>query len=197
MTRRAFTGLLPVLLRAQSSIIVPVKLIVDPGCTPRYREHFLMEIWTEAVRDFRRCGIQLDYSEVTSDVRRAPSGRPVFTELQPAVINVVLTDRVPLEWDEGRALQGVTTLYEGKPVCLIALKYAHVHQIPFLSVNTAVHELLHVLMHDVFERRARGLSGSSREFRIDYYATRLWLLHDGAAIHEAARLYIQRIRNRS
>jgi hypothetical protein len=38
------------------------------------------------------------------------------------------------------------------------------------------------------------LPGELREFRIDWYATRLWLLHDGAGVRESARTYLERLR---
>jgi hypothetical protein len=170
-----------------------VRQVTDPQCADWLLDRFVNEIWPEALRDFSRCGVTLNASAQTGDIRRSPSGRPVFTQLGRGVINVVLTERVPLEWDEGRALAGVTTVYEGRHVCLIALRYAHCHQIPFLSVNTCVHEILHALLHDVFERRPPGLSGNAREFRIDYYATRLWLFREGTAVREAARVYADRL----
>jgi hypothetical protein len=77
---------------------------------------------------------------------------------------------------------------------MVALNYAHCHQIPLLSVNTCVHELLHVLLNDIVESRPHGLPGEMREFRIDWLATRLWLFHDGGTIREAARTYAGRLR---
>ena len=78
---------------------------------------------------------------------------------------------------------------------MVALDYAHGHQIPFLAVNTCVHELLHVLLQDIFEVHPKGLPGYEREFRIDWYATRLWLFHDGAAIRKSAQTYLDRLRS--
>jgi hypothetical protein len=80
---------------------------------------------------------------------------------------------------------------------MVALYRAHCHQIPFLSVNTCVHELLHVLLQDVFEGRPKGLLGEAREFRIDWHATRLWLFHDGGTIRKAAQAYVDRLRYES
>jgi hypothetical protein len=97
-------------------------------------------------------------------------------------------------WDRARALSGVTTRYEGYHVCVVALNYAHGHQIPFLSVNTCLHELLHALLGDIFEDRPAGLPGAAREFRVDWYATRLWLFHDGAHIKNSAQSYVERLR---
>ena len=200
MTRRVFLSGLSAAAVAHGSVIVPVRQIVDPRCTTLYLDRFLKEVRPQALADFARCGVQLHFTAQAGDVRRSPSGRPIFTQLEHGVINLVLTDRVPLEWDEGRALTGVTTMYEGRHVCLVALRYAHGHQVPFLSVNTCVHEILHALLHDIFERRPGGLHGEAREFRIDYYATRLWLFRDGTAIREAARAYVdrlQRLRDRA
>jgi hypothetical protein len=109
------------------------------------------------------------------------------------VVNFVITDRIPVGWDKGRALSGVTTRYRGHHLCMVALNHAHCHQLPFLSVNTCVHELLHALLHDVFEGRPQGLRGEAREFRIDWYATRLWLFHDGATIRKATEAYVDRL----
>src|SRR6185436_19635253 len=98
---------------------------------------------------------------------------------EQGVINFVITDRLPTQWDNGRALSGVTTLYRGYHVCMIALNHAHCHELPFVSVNTCLHELLHVLLLDVFDPRPSGLPGHARELRIDFYATLLWLFHNG------------------
>ena len=76
---------------------------------------------------------------------------------------------------------------------MVALRYAHGNQIPFLSVNTCVHELLHALLQDVFVSRPRWFQTGGREFRTDWYATRLWLFHDGAAVRESAQTYLGRL----
>src|SRR5437016_3257590 len=110
------------------------------------------------------------------------------------IINLVLTGHIPLYWDNGRALAGVTTIYEGYHVCLIALPYAHGNRMPFLSVNTCVHELLHALLQDVFVSRPKWFQIGRRELRIDWYATRLWLFHDGGAIRRSAQAYLDRLR---
>ncbi len=98
-----------------------------------------------------------------------------------------------MQWDQGRALCGVTLRYRGYHLCVIALDRAHGFQLPLLSVNTCTHELLHVLLLDIFEDRPEGLAGQAREFRIDWYATRLWLFHDGAAIRGMTRNYLSRL----
>ena len=155
-------------------------------CTPLQLGRFSSSIWPEAVRDFERCDIQLQVSEVTGEVRRSPGDRPIFVGLERGAINLVVTDLIPMNWDQGRGLTGVSTRYEGYHLCMVALDYAHGHQIPFVAVNTCVHELLQVLLQDIFEIHPKGLTGYEREFRIDWYATRLWLFHDGAAIRKAA-----------
>jgi hypothetical protein len=128
-------------------------------------------------------------------VRRSPGDRPTFIGLRRGVINLVLTDHLPLYWDNDRALAGVTALWDGHAVCLIALRYAHGNQMPFLSVNTCVHELLHALLQDIFVNRPRWYQSGGREFRIDWYASWLWLFHDGAAIRESARVSLDRLRS--
>src|SRR5262245_59558970 len=170
MTRRRFlsvTAVAPIALsNSQRPLTVPVQQIIDgrAKCTPEQLQRFSSVIWPEADRDFGCAGIQLQSSHSVAEIRRSPSGMPLFSGLAHGVINLVLTDHIPMEWDRGRALSGITTRYYGYHLCAIALKYAHGHQIPFLSVNTCVHEFLHVLLQDIFESRPNGLLRDGREF---------------------------------
>jgi hypothetical protein len=176
-------------------LLLPVRRMLD-GRAKQGSEHlqrFNSRIWPETVRDFARCGIQLPDELGRCEVRLSPGGSPVFTDLERKALNLVLTDRLPIRWDRGKARHGVTTRYQGFHLCVIALEHAHAHQIPLLSVNTCVHELLHAFMHDIFESRPGGLHGEAREFRIDFYATRLWLFGEGSAIQRAARAYAERL----
>ncbi|MCL4850445.1 MAG: hypothetical protein KJZ78_03575 [Bryobacteraceae bacterium] len=196
MTRREFVSAAAAVSSSPALLVVPVHQVIDARAkhTPEQLHHFSSGIWTEAVRDFRRCGIQFQGTQGPGEIRRSPGGRPVFNGLRDGAINLILTGHLPMAWDKGRALPGLSTRHEGRPICIIALRYAHGHQIPFVSVNTCVHELLHVLLGDIFESRPKGLPGFGRELRIDWYATRLWLFHDGAAIREAARAYLDRLK---
>jgi len=76
---------------------------------------------------------------------------------------------------------------------MLGLWSSHTHQVPFLSVNTCVHEMLHAFLGDIFENRPRGFKGQMREARIDWYATRLWLFHDPGPIAAATRQYLARL----
>jgi hypothetical protein len=176
-------------------ILIPVRHVVDSRAKmrPGQNDTFWSRIWPEAVRDFGRCGIQFQTSRTSGEVRRSPSNQPLFVGLERSIVNIVLTDHLPMAWDRGRGLSGVTTRYQGYHLCVVALNLAHGHEIPFLSLNTCVHELLHVLLHDIFESRPKAFSGAAREFRIDFYATRLWLFHDGAEIRKAAQSYVDRL----
>ena len=199
MTRREFvsTAAAVVLSRSPAPLIVPLHRVMDARakCTLEQVSHFSSSIWPEAVQDFQRCGIQFQVSQVTGEVRRSPGGRPVFIGLEQRAINLVITDQILQNWDQGKGVTGVSTHYDGYDISMIALDYAHGHQIPFLAVNTCVHELLHVLLMDIFEIHPKGLPGYEREFRIDWYASRLWLFHDGAAIRTSAEAYIERLRS--
>jgi len=203
MTRRAFlwTSAMAagVASSAASPVIVPVHRIVDARakCTVEELRRFWWRIWPEAVRNFSAAGIQLKASDGAGEIRRSAADRPIFSGLQRGVLNLVLTDYLPLYWDGGRALAGVTTIYEGCHLCLIALRYAHGNQVPFISVNTCVHEMLHALMQDIFVNRPRWYQSAGREFRIDSCATSLWLFHDGAAIRPSARNYVRRLSGNS
>lgn len=201
MTRREFFSIVPVAglgsAFSQAPLIVPVNHVLDSRAkwSPWQIRDFWYHMWPEAVRDFASCGIQLQSSVNAGEIWRPPGRQPVVSGLVPGALNVVVTDQVPVEWDNGMALGGVTTRYRGYHLCMVALNNAHGHQIPLLSVNTCVHELLHALLLDIFESRPKGVPGQAREFRIDWYATRMWLFHDGATIRRTAEAYVERLRS--
>ncbi len=202
MTRRHFiwTAAAPLAAgpsRTQARLLVPIHRVTDSRaqCTREQFHDFWSGIWPEAVRDFGRGGIELQTSDAPGEVRRSPGDKPIFIGLRRGVVNLVLTDHIPMKWDPGRASAGVTTIHEGYHLCLLALRYAHGNQVPFLSVNTCVHELLHALLQDVYVSHPTWYQTGGREFRIDWYATRLWLFHDGAAIRKSAEAYLNRLRS--
>jgi hypothetical protein len=198
MTRREFLSVLPVAFGRvdPSTVTAPVHVVLDgdANCTPAQLQHFWSSLWAEAISDLARCGIRLETTVKTGSVWRPASREPVVSGLDHGVLNFVVTDRIPLEWDNGRMLSGVTTLYRGFHLCMVGLLRAHGNQIPLLSVNTCLHELLHALMGDIFEHRPTGLRGQARELRIDSCATRLWMLGSGRDIHDAAGRYVERLR---
>lgn len=181
---------------APARLAVPVHRIMDARAkNPADVDHrFWPNLWSEAVRDYRQGGIDLQISDGPGEVRRSPADRPIFIGLRRGAINLVVTDYIPMLWDNGRALAGVTTIHEGYHVCLIALRYAHRNQVAFLSVNTCVHELLHALLQDIFLKPPKWYQSSGREFRVDWYATRLWLFHDGGEVRKSAEVYLRRLR---
>jgi len=197
MTRRQLLSLapLPLLARDAGEVIVPVHQIWDARIKwkPSQIETFQSGFWAEAARDLLRSGIRLQTTSTHADMWRPPDREPEVQGLKPAVLNVVITHHIPMHWDNGRALSGVTTRYHGYHLCMIALNHAHGHRVPFISVNTCLHELLHALLHDVFEDRPHGLAGEMRELRIDFIATRMWLFRDGSAVRDAARGYLARM----
>lgn len=165
-------------------------------CTPVQLRHFWSSIWPEAFKTFHYGGIELQTSDGPGEVRRSAGDNPIFIGLRRGVINLVLTDRLPINWDHGRASAGVTTLWEGYPVSMIAIPYAHGNQIPFLSVNTCVHELLHTLFQDIFVSHPKWYQSDGREFRSDWYATRMWLFHDGTAVRKSSQACLDLLRSR-
>lgn len=178
-------------------LVVPIHRVIDSRvqCPPEQLHYFWSGVWPEAVGNLGSGGIVLQTLDTPGEVRRSPSDQPIFIGLRRGVINLVLTDHIPMKWDNGRASAGVTTIYDGYHVCMVALRYAHGNQMPFLSVNTCVHEILHALMQDVFVRHPTWYQSGGRESRIDWYATRLWLFHDGAAIRESAQAYLGRLQS--
>jgi len=201
MTRRAAIGA-SVLLSAgptpgaAAHLEIPLLRITDKHARSgaATRSQFLGGVWREAEQVFAKGGITLRAQDQAGEVLQYPSGRPLFRCLDRSMINVILTDRVPLDWDKGRSLAGVSTLYEGFCVCVLSLEEAHGNQIPFLSVNTAVHELLHVLLQDVFTDRTTLIHGQSAEARVDFHATRLWLFGGDETLRDSARSCLERLR---
>ncbi len=199
MTRRQFVSLTTAGAAASTPepLIVPVHRVTNSRaqCTPPEFHRFWSVIWPEAVRDFSRCGIRFQTTDGRCEIRRTAGDRPLFTSLERGPVNLVLTDSIPFYWDGGRSLAGLSTLYEGYQLSMIALRHAHAHQVPFVAVNTCVHELLHVLLHDIFISRPRWDHVQERELRTDWYATRLWLFHDGGAIRESTAAYLDWLRS--
>lgn len=196
MTRRSFLTLAPAVLAGPAPVVIPVHHVLDSRAKlkPEVVQSLWSSIWPQAVQNFAAGGIHLQCTQGAGEVERPPGREPVLSGLDPRSLNLVLTGTIPMEWDSGRSLCGVTTRYRGRHVCMISLYRAHGHQIPLISVNTCVHEMLHALMLDIFDRNPMGASGAGREFRIDYYATRLWLFRDGDAIRISARNYIEKLR---
>ncbi len=192
MTRRNFVRLAAV-TAAQRPLVIPLHRVMDKRakCTQEQLRHFWWKIWPEAVREFQRAGIQFQVSDETGEVKRSPGGRPVFAGLQRGFMNLVITDNVPMDYG---GVAGVTTLWEGYHLSVIALSNAHANQVPYFSVNTCVHELLHLLLGDVYLSRPKWYQTGEREFRIDWYATHLWLGGDGAEVRKSAACYLARLR---
>ncbi len=195
-TRRALLALPLAAAAAEAAITVPVRVVVDkrPKFTPE-RLRYWHGIWDQAWGDFARCGVHLAAQTVEGEIKRSPGDRPIFVGLDRAALNVVVTDHVPLKWDQGRALRGVAFRYEGYDTILIALNYAVRHQVPFFSINTCEHEMLHVFLGDIFEKPPGGLKGQWREYRIEGYGSRMWLFHAGAAVRQGAARYAARLAN--
>src|SRR5262245_19434880 len=91
---------------------VPIHRIMDSRarCTPQQLHYFWSTVWPEAVRNFGGGGIRLQTADGPGEVRRSPGDWPIFVGLRSGVINLVLTDHIPMKWDNGRALAGVTTI---------------------------------------------------------------------------------------
>jgi hypothetical protein len=198
MTRRAFLWQ-SVAWAAHAPLVVPVNLVLDVHAKwrPRALRSFWSSVWPEAVRDFTRGGMRIETRLVAGGVEKFAFRQPLVTGLYRGVINLVVTDLVPYTWDDGRAVNGVTTRYRGYHLCMVAVHRAHGNQVPMLSLNTCVHEILHALLGDVYEPRPGGMTGQMREARVDWYATRLWLFGDGSPIREPARRYVARLRAES
>jgi hypothetical protein len=157
-------------------------------------QEFRSQVWDEAVRCFTESGIRLQVEERSGEVLKYPGGRPRFIGLDRKRLNVVLTDHIPLSWDQARNSAGVARIYEGCHLCLISVGAAHGNRVPMLALNSVVHELLHVLLQDIFATRGELLKGYDREARVDWHATRLWLFRNSAEVKRSAREYVEKLR---
>src|SRR5688572_14554156 len=102
MTRRRFVFATSsvALCGAPQTLDIPVHLIFDSRANLNAAQlGRFSTIWTEAVRDLARCGIKVRSTRANSEIRRSPSGAPVFVGLAPNVINMVVTSRIPTQWD--------------------------------------------------------------------------------------------------
>jgi hypothetical protein len=197
VTRRALL-LAPVAaaVAAEAPVTVPVRVVIDKR--PKFaaeRLRYWQSIWDQAWGDFARIGVRLEASRVEGEIKRSPGDRPIFVGLDRAALNVVVTDHIPMLWDQGRALRGVAFRYEGYDTVLIALNYAARHQVPFFSINTCEHELLHVLLGDIFENHPGAVKEQFREYRIEAYGSRMWLFHVGRFVRDEARRYVAKRMN--
>jgi hypothetical protein len=196
LTRRRLIAAALAASTASGRVAVPVHRITDSKARfPKGAlENFWHAIWPEAVRDFARGGIELQTTDGPGAVGHTAADRVFFTGLVRGALNLIVTDTLPLYWDNARALPGATTLDRGYCLSLIALRYAHGDRVPFLSTNTCVHEILHALLLDVFVTRPSAYQSVEREYRVDWYATRLRVFHDGAAIRDSATEFLIRLR---
>lgn len=189
--------LLPVLHAATPEIVeVPVILMTNKhsNLSAQSLKAFRSAVWDEAVNAFSACGVHLKIEERTGEVLKYPGGRPRFIGLDRNCLNIVLTDHIPLSWDQARFSAGIARIYEGCHLCLIAVQAAHGNRVPFLALNSVVHELLHVFLQDIYAKRGEWLHGYDREARVDWHATRLWLFRDGGEVKRSAAVYVKRLR---
>ena len=194
LTRRGFLGITALAVQP-ASVVVPLDIVFD-GDAKLSDDSIgrFWALWAEAARDFAWCGVFFKTRERQGSIFRPANRQPAILGLEHGVLNLVVTGSVPIEWDNGRMLRGVTTRYRGHHLSLIGLNRADRHRIPFLAVNTCVHEVLHALLLDIFEWNPGGVTGQGHEARVDWLATRLWLFHSGAGIRESARIYVERLR---
>jgi hypothetical protein len=200
MTRRQFLSIAAVAGVAPApipgTVSLPVHLLLDSQARwlPGQVAWFHSSLWPQAAGDLMRSGIRLECTQGEGGVWRPPHREPVITGLERAAVNLVVTREIPAQWDRGSALCGLATRYRGYHLCMIALNHAHGHQVPFLSVNTCLHELLHVVLQDIFAPSPSVLTAQAREFRIDFHATCLWLFRDGA-LRQSAQAYLARLQS--
>src|SRR5581483_2658954 len=158
MTRREFT-LAPLVFAAAAPdagrVAIPLHRIVDSKTrfSPGALERFWREIWPQAFTELARGGIDLQTTDGAGGIEYTAADRPLFIGLEKGALNLMLTDRLPIYWDNARALPGATTVDRGYCLCVLALRFAHPNRVPFFSTNTCVHEMMHALLLDIFVAR--------------------------------------------
>lgn len=173
---------------------VPVLRLRNRLDSPAFEyERFLRTVWQEAADTFTRAGIPLDVLDRDGEIRPYPSGLPRIEGLARDRVNVVLTGRIPLIWDGGRAIGGVSTVYHGMALSVISLGNAHGNRVPYVAVNTVVHEVLHVLLGDIYAGRPGWWETRRRETRVDWQATDMWLWKDATGVRAEAPRYLARL----
>ena len=194
-TRREFLALVLAARAAPPPLVtVPVDILFDQDAKlGDWAVRHFWALWAEAVRDFGWCGVFFRTRVRDAGMWRPPHRQPVISGLGERVLNLVVTNTIPLEWDKTRMVRGITTLYRGHHLCLVAIHQANRHRVPLIGVNTIVHELLHALLLGILEPRPAGVRGHAREARVEWLATRLWLFHSGTGIRESARQYVERL----
>jgi hypothetical protein len=178
---------------APAALEIPVQVVVNKLAkwSQAERDSFRSNVWNEAVQVLRKCGIVLRTVEHEGEIHKYPSGPPRIVGLGYKVLNIVLTDTIPMAWDNGRGVAGVATVYEGYHLTLISILASHGNRVPFLHVNTLVHELIHMFFEDFYLPREGRLSGQAHEHVIDWHATRMWLFSDDGAVKQSAFQYIR------
>src|SRR5580698_1845398 len=116
MTRRRLLAMAApaVLHAAPARVTVPIHRILDGRAKnpPERVQHFWPRLWSEAAQDYRQGGIDFDITDGPGEVRHSPADNPVFVGLRGRAINLVVTDVLPIYWDGGRALAGVSTIHD-------------------------------------------------------------------------------------
>lgn len=199
MTRREFFPVMAagLLSARQAPVTVPVRIVLDGRAKlgPNQLHFFWAYLWPQAVRELWGCGVRLAATQAPGEIWRPPGREPMVSGLDRGSLNLVITNQIPIEWDSGRGVSGITTWYRGYSLSVVAITRAHDNQVPLLSTNTCLHEMLHALLGDVFDMRPGRAAVQGRELRADWYATMLWLLWDGGAVRKAAETYVARLRS--
>src|SRR5690349_16695052 len=125
MTRRSFfAAAVSMGVPTSPPVTVPVHIAIDTRAkiSPSQLQRFWPRLWNQAVGDFARGGIRIDATCGESTVDRPVGREPVILGLARGALNVIVTNQIPIQWDRARALCGVTTLYRGYHVSMIALR---------------------------------------------------------------------------
>src|SRR5438270_14036321 len=116
MTRRElFSMVLFAVVRRPAPLTLPVHIVQDSAAKlgPKVLRRFWNVTWPEALRNLAFAGIRVQTTFEHADMWKPDFRPPIIGGVQKGVLNLVLTNRIPDEWDRGLAINGVTTLYRG------------------------------------------------------------------------------------
>jgi hypothetical protein len=97
----------------------------------------------------------------------------LFHGVVPKAVNVFVTPWVPLCWDKGMGLCGLSGIAAGTDTVIVSTANAHRHLVPYLATNTLLHEFGHVLRGDLHRKNTNGWGEQMDELAVDRTVTHL------------------------
>jgi hypothetical protein len=153
----------------KASINLPIVVHIDRRGSQIRTTHvrwFWECLLREAEHDLIHAGVRITSTVGQGWIERGDIDA-FFHGVQPEAINVYVTHWIPLCWDLGRGLCGLSGLAGATEVIVVSAENAHRHIVPYLATNTLAHEIGHVLRGDLRLRNPGGWEEQQRELSLD------------------------------